>query len=87
MTTSTLSQERQMTVVDWLITLFIVSVPFIGFIFTIVWATGRGGATVSKQNFARAMIVWYIIAILFSLFLGLGTFSLGEFFLQDSSLQ
>ena len=87
MTTSTMTQERQMTVVDWLITLFIVSVPFIGFIFTIVWATGSGGATVSKQNFARAMIVWYIIAILFSIFLGLGTFSLGEFFLQDSSLQ
>ena len=72
MTTSTLSQERQMTVVDWLITLFILSVPLVGIIFSLVWARGGGGANTAKQTFAKAMLIWYVIIIAFSLFVNWG---------------
>ena len=68
----TMTQERTMSVVDWLITLFILSVPIVGVVFALVWARGGGGANIAKQNFSRAMIVWFILATLLYPFINWG---------------
>jgi len=47
---------------DWMITIFITAIPIIGFIMLFVWAFG-GGSNPSKANWAKAAILWFVIAI------------------------
>ncbi len=46
----------------WMLTLFLVSIPVVGFIYLLVLALGSG-ASPAKRNFARAMFVWQIIGV------------------------
>jgi len=66
--------NREVTVGDWVITIFITAIPIIGFIMLFVWAFG-GGTNVNKANWAKATLIWFVIVvglyILFFAFLGL----------------
>ncbi len=47
---------------DWMITILITAIPIVGFIMLFVWAFG-GGSNPSKANWAKATILWFLIAI------------------------
>ena len=46
----------------WMLTLFLVGMPVVGFIYLLILALGSGGSP-AKRNFARAMFIWQIIGI------------------------
>lgn len=48
---------------EWFVTLLIASIPLVGLIMLFVWAFG-GGAAASKQNWAKAMLLWMLVCIL-----------------------
>jgi len=48
---------------SWMITLLLANIPVIGFIYLLVLALGSG-ASPSKRNFARALFLWQIIAVI-----------------------
>ena len=47
----------------WMLTLFVAGIPVIGFIYLLVLALGSGGSP-AKRNYARAMFIWQIIALI-----------------------
>jgi len=55
-----------MTLGDWLITLIVTYIPFVGFIMLFVWAFGDG-AHPSKKSWAQAVLIF--VAISFILFI------------------
>lgn len=69
-------QPRQMylqpndttTTGQWVLNLFLVAIPIIGLILLFVWAFGSNTPP-SKQNWARANLIWILIAILLSIIL------------------
>ena len=70
------NEELQpVTTGDWVLTLFIVSLPLIGFIMLFVWAFGAGTHP-SKTNFAKASLIWMAVAVvIFGLLMMLGVFA------------
>ena len=46
----------------WMLTLFVAGIPVIGVIYLLVLAFGSGAAP-SKRNFARAALIWTLIAL------------------------
>ena len=53
---------------SWMLTLLVCGIPVIGFIYLLVLAFGSGAAP-SKRNFARAALVWTLIALVVTGFL------------------
>ena len=47
---------------SWMLTLFVCGIPVIGVIYLLVLAFGSS-ATPSKRNFARATLIWALIAL------------------------
>ena len=47
---------------SWMLTLFVCGIPVIGVIYLLVLAFGSGAAP-SKRNFARAALIWTLIAL------------------------
>ena len=47
---------------SWMLTLLVSSIPVIGVIYLLVLAFGSG-ASPSKRNFARAALIWTLIAL------------------------
>ena len=47
---------------SWMLTLFVCGIPIIGVIYLLVLAFGSGSAP-SKRNFARAALIWTLIAL------------------------
>ena len=47
---------------SWMLTLLVSSIPVIGVIYLLVLAFGSGAAP-SKRNFARAALIWTLIAL------------------------
>jgi len=62
-------QEEEMTVGKWLLTLFVSSLGFIGIIFLFIWGFGSGPK--SRQNFCKAMLIFYAIAVALIFFLSI----------------
>ena len=56
------NEVQPVKVGDWVLTLFIVSLPLIGLIMLFVWAFGSGTPP-SKANFAKASLIWMLVAI------------------------
>lgn len=50
---------------DWLLTFLITCIPLVGFIMLIVWAVSDGTKE-SKKNWARAKLIWMVIAYVLS---------------------
>ena len=57
----------------WMLTLFLMGLPLVGFVYLLVLALGSGGSP-AKRNFARAALIWQIIcglvAVLFFVLFG-----------------
>lgn len=53
-------QEEEMTVGKWVLTILVTHLGFIGLIFLLVWGFGSGPK--SRQNFCKAMLIFYAIA-------------------------
>lgn len=56
------NNRAQMTVGDWVLTIFISSLPLIGFIFLFIWAFGDNQRS-ERVNWAKATLVWMLIGI------------------------
>lgn len=54
--------ETPMSVGDWVLTIFITSLPLVGLIMLFVWAFGDN-AIKTKSNYAKAMLIWILIII------------------------
>ena len=53
---------------SWMLTLFVCGIPVIGVIYLLVLAFGSSAAP-SKRNFARAALIWALIALVVTGFL------------------
>jgi len=62
------SEDPADSVGSWMLTLFVCGIPVIGVIYLLVLAFGSGAAP-SKRNFARAALVWTLIALVVTGFL------------------
>ena len=56
------SEYTDDSVGSWMLTLFVCGIPVIGVIYLLVLAFGSS-ATPSKRNFARATLIWALIAL------------------------
>jgi hypothetical protein len=66
---------KPVSVLDWILTLLIISLPFINLIMLLVWAFDSS-TNPSKANFAKASLIWMLISValgimLFSFIIGL----------------
>ena len=68
MTYDELPEYPDESVGSWMLTLLLCGIPVIGFIYLLVLAFGSGAAP-SKRNFARAALVWTLIALVVTGFL------------------
>lgn len=66
-----LSEQRNATVMstkEWALTIFLASLPIIGFVLVLVWAFDSG-TDPNKKNWARGslllMLIYFILAMLF----------------------
>lgn len=62
---------------DWLLSVFVANIPFIGFIMLVVWALDSS-TNPSKRNWAKAKLIW--LAVIFALFIIFGVFVAIGFF-------
>ncbi len=53
---------------DWFLTMLITAIPIVGFIMLFVWAFG-GGTNPCKANWAKASLLWVLIAIVLAVLL------------------
>lgn len=68
--------EPTIKVSDWFITQLLAGIPFIGLLFLLYWAASAEVSR-NKQNWARAYLIWYLVALvpfLFFVFYALSTF-------------
>ncbi|MDR3053713.1 MAG: hypothetical protein LBU48_07630 [Coriobacteriales bacterium] len=65
--------NQDVTLGDWVLTIFLTAIPLVGFIMLFVWGFGSSTPE-SKKNWARATLIWYVIgvivSILFAVFFG-----------------
>ena len=69
-----------MSVKDWFITIFILSIPVVGIVMDLVWAFGSTG-NLNRRNFCRASLLWVVIAL--AIFLVLMLFAGGMSYLNQ----
>ena len=61
--------EKPISVGEWVLNIFIVSIPLVGLIMLIVWAVSKD-IPESKSNWAKGMLVWYAIGIVLAFIFG-----------------
>ena len=59
-----MSENKSMSVGDWLVTLLISAIPLVGLIMLFVWAFSDG-ENLSKKNWAKAALIFYAIFLVF----------------------
>lgn len=59
--------RQPVTLGDWFITILITAIPLVGIIMLFVWAFG-GNTNMNKANWAKAMLLWFAIGIVLSIF-------------------
>lgn len=57
-----LTAEPAVTFGDWMLTIFLTAVPIVNIVMLLVWAFGQN-TNESKKNWAKASLVWLVIAI------------------------
>jgi len=59
-----MSAEKKsvVTIGDWIITFILMAIPVVNIIMIFVWAFGSG-APESKANWAKAVLIWFLIGI------------------------
>ena len=60
----TTRNQSIVTIGDWIITMILMCIPFVNFIMLLVWAFSAG-TPVSKANWAKAMLIGFVLVILF----------------------
>jgi len=70
---SHVKDDDNISVGSWMLTLFLCSIPFLNIIILFGWSFDSDVKTV-KANFAKAMLLWILISVVFYFFLlyGLG---------------
>lgn len=64
------NQAPVMSTKDWMITMLVSFIPFVGFVMLFVWAFGSN-ENPNKSNFAKAALIWTAIwTVLFIIFYG-----------------
>ena len=58
------SRYQPVSVGNWMLTYLIMCIPFVNIIMLFVWSFG-GGAPQSKENWAKASLLWMLIAVVF----------------------
>ena len=62
-----------MSVGDWVLTLFLTSIPVVGLILLFVWAFGNN-QKIDRANYSKATLVWlaigFVVAFVFIMFFG-----------------
>ena len=61
---------------DWMLTMFLTAIPLVGFVLLLVWAFGST-TPLSKKNWARAGLIWCVIAMVLSILLTVALGMLG----------
>ena len=61
------SPMKNLTIGEWMLNYLVMSIPLIGFIFLIIWATDK--SNVIRKNWAASMLIWFGVIILISLVL------------------
>jgi hypothetical protein len=61
-------QQKAMSVGNWFLTILISGIPLVGLIMLFVWGFSSDTLT-PKKNWARAMLIFYLIAAVFYFFL------------------
>lgn len=59
-----------LSVGDWIVTFFIASVPFLGFVMLVDWAFGSN-TNPNKASWAKATLIYIVIAILILMMFGI----------------
>jgi uncharacterized membrane-anchored protein YitT (DUF2179 family) len=57
-----------MSVKDWFLTLLITYIPLVGLVMLFVWAFD-GNTNLNKKNWAKASLLWMLVAIAFAFIL------------------
>jgi len=55
-------ENNEMRPQDWALTLFLTSLPVVGFILLIVWAVGDD-SNLTRKNFAKGSLILYAIIL------------------------
>ncbi|WP_417689638.1 hypothetical protein [Pseudidiomarina sp.] len=67
---------------EWMLTLFLTAIPVVNIIALLVWAFSSSTKP-SKQNWARAILIWMLIAMVIGF--GMGVLGLGGAMMMGSS--
>ena len=89
MSANNLSNDQTVSMGDWILTMILSGIPIVGIIMLFVWAFG-GGAKLSKQNYARAVlllaVIGFVIGTIFTILaVVLGAFASSDIFNNFSS--
>ena len=64
----TTEREEVLSIGQWLVTTFVIGIPIVGLVMIFVWGFGQGNK--NRSNFCKAILVWYVICIAFSIIFG-----------------
>jgi uncharacterized membrane-anchored protein len=62
------SNQKPMSVKDWLITLLLMAIPVVGIVLLFVYAFGNN-ENINKQNWAKAQLIMLAIVLILVIFL------------------
>lgn len=74
-----------MKTTEWLLTLIILNIPFVGFIMSLIWAFGNND-NYNRRNFCRAYLIIVIIAFVLMIIFASTIFAVIYSIVQDSGL-
>ncbi len=69
-------QSEEMTVKDWMLTLFLSFIPIAGLILQIVWAAESNPTKKARKNWAIASLIWRVILYVLGVVLSYAVFAL-----------
>ncbi|MFT6828318.1 MAG: putative membrane protein YqjE [Roseivirga sp.] len=61
--------NQEVSIGQWVLTIFLTAIPLVGFILLIVWAVNTDTPK-SKSNWAKAMLIFYVIGTVFAILFG-----------------
>ena len=65
-----MEREKPLTFGDWMVTILVLAIPLVNVVALIYWAASSG-TNVTKQNYARASIAWFLIGLVIFLVLSM----------------
>ena len=65
-----MDREKPLTFGDWMVTILVLAIPFVNVVALVYWAASSG-TNVTKQNYARASIAWFLIGLVIFLVLSM----------------